>query len=49
MAPHTVSVTILDKEYQVACPEDQAADLAAAASYLDNQMRAIRDTGKVIG
>ncbi len=49
MVPHTVSVTILDKEYRVACPEDQAADLAAAASYLDNQMRAIRDSGKVIG
>lgn len=49
MATHTVSVTILDKDYQVACPEDQAADLVAAASYLDEQMRAIRDTGKVIG
>ncbi|KGE04100.1 cell division protein ZapA [Pseudohaliea rubra] len=49
MAPHTVSVTILDKDYQVACPEDQAADLVSAASYLDKQMRAIRDSGKVIG
>jgi len=49
MAPHTVSVTILDKDYQVACPEDQAADLVAAASYLDEQMRAIRDSGKVFG
>jgi cell division protein ZapA len=49
MAQNTVSVTILDKEYQVACPQDQAADLVASANYLDQQMRAIRDTGKVIG
>ena len=46
---NTVSVTILDKEYQVACPEEQEADLATSAKYLDKQMRKIRDTGKVIG
>lgn len=47
--PNTVSVTILDKSYQVACPEDQQAELISSANYLDAQMRAIRDTGKVIG
>ncbi len=47
--PHTVTVKILDKEYQVACPEDQEAELAVSAKYLDKQMRSIRDTGKVIG
>ena len=47
--PHTVSVKILDKEYQVACPEDQEADLLVSSKYLDKQMRDIRDTGKVIG
>lgn len=47
--PHTVTVKILDKEYQVACPEDQEAELAVSAKYLDKQMRNIRDTGKVIG
>ena len=47
--PNTVSVKILDKEYQVACPEDQEADLLVSAKYLDKQMRDIRDTGKVIG
>lgn len=46
---NTVSVHILDKEYQVACPEDQQAELIISARYLDKQMRAIRDTGKVIG
>ncbi len=47
--PHTVTVKILDKEYQVACPADQEAELLVSAKYLDKQMRTIRDTGKVIG
>ena len=47
--PHTVTVKILEKEYQVACPEDQEAELVVSAKYLDKQMRSIRDTGKVIG
>jgi cell division protein ZapA len=46
---NTVTVKILDKDYQVACPEEQEAELAASAKYLDKQMRSIRDTGKVIG
>ena len=45
----TVTVNILDKEYQVACPEEQQAELIVSASYLDKQMRSIRETGKVIG
>lgn len=45
----TVSVHILDKDYQVACPEGQQEDLMISARYLDRQMRSIRDTGKVIG
>ena len=47
--PHSVTVKILDKEYQVACPEEQEADLMVSAKYLDKQMRSIRETGKVIG
>ncbi len=46
---NTVTVNILDKEYQVACPEEQQAELVGSAKYLDKQMRTIRDTGKVIG
>jgi len=45
----TVSVEILDKPYQVACPPDQEQALVAAAAHLDKQMRDIRATGKVIG
>ena len=46
---NTVTVKILDKEYQVACPEEQESQLVVSAKYLDKQMRGIRDTGKVIG
>ena len=45
----TVTVHILDKEYQVSCPPEQEAELVVSASYLDKQMRSIRETGKVIG
>lgn len=47
--PHTVTVKILDKDYQVACPEEQESELVVSAKYLDKQMRSIRETGKVIG
>jgi cell division protein ZapA len=46
---NTVTVKILDKEYQVACPEEQESQLVVSAKYLDKQMRGIRDSGKVIG
>ena len=50
MSPaNTVTVKILDKEYQVACPEEQETELVVSAKYLDKQMRGIRDSGKVIG
>ena len=49
MRQHTVSIDILDKSYQVACEPEQEAELKQAASDLDDQMRAIRSTGKDIG
>ena len=45
----TVSVKILEKEYQVACPDDEVDALTASARYLNRQMAEIRDTGKVFG
>ncbi|MCY4427287.1 MAG: cell division protein ZapA [Halieaceae bacterium] len=47
--PNTVTVNILGREYQVACPAEQEPELTAAASYLDRQMLNIRDQGKVVG
>ncbi len=47
--PNTVTVKILDKDYQIACPPEQEAELLVSAKYLDKQMRGIRESGKVIG
>jgi cell division protein ZapA len=44
-----MTVHILDKEYLVACPEDEKHDLMRSADYLDRKMREIRDAGKIIG
>jgi cell division protein ZapA len=44
-----VTVHILDKEYCIACPADERANLEGAARYLDGKMREIRASGKVIG
>jgi len=44
-----VSVRLLDREYQVACPADERSDLLDSAEYLDAKMREIRDSGKVVG
>lgn len=44
-----VSVRILDKEYQVACPVSERTDLLDCAEILNSKMREIRDTGRVVG
>ena len=44
-----VSVRLLDREYQVACPTDERSDLLDSAEYLDAKMREVRDSGKVVG
>ncbi|NQD95658.1 cell division protein ZapA [Pseudomonas sp. CrR25] len=46
---NTVTVHILDKEYCIACPPEERANLESAARYLDGKMREIRSSGKVIG
>lgn len=44
-----VTVRILEKEYQVACPAEEKSDLLASAELLNRRMREIRDSGKVVG
>lgn len=44
-----MSIFILDKEYKVACSEDEQDSLYAAARYLNNKMQEIRSAGKVSG
>jgi len=44
-----VSVNILGKEYQVACPDEEKDALIASAQMLHNNMEQIRSTGKIVG
>ena len=44
-----VTVKILSKDYQIACPEEQTHYLIDAALLLDNKMKEIRSSGRVIG
>lgn len=44
-----VSVRLLDREYQVACPAEERSALLDSAEFLDAKMREVRDTGKVVG
>ena len=44
-----VTIRILEKEYNVACPAEERAALLASAELLNGKMREIRDSGKVVG
>jgi len=44
-----VSIRILEKEYQVACPPEERNALLDSAELLNAKMREIRDSGKVVG
>jgi len=45
----TLDVSILSREYRVACRESEKDDLMQAVQFIDRRMREIRDTGKVVG
>lgn len=44
-----IKVHLLGKEYPIVCPQNEEHDLLIAARYLDDNMRQIRDTGRVFG
>ena len=44
-----VTIRILEKEYNVACPAAEKPALLASAELLNIKMREIRDSGKVVG
>ena len=44
-----VTVSIMGKDYRIACTADQENDLHIAARHLDAKMHEIRRAGKVIG
>ena len=47
--PKTLQITIMGREFRVACPEDEQAGLLEAVDYLNRKMLEIRDGGKIIG
>ncbi|WP_376691317.1 cell division protein ZapA [Wenzhouxiangella sp. EGI_FJ10409] len=46
-SPEPVTVRIVDREYRVMCTPDQRRTLMESALFLDQQMREIRDSGKI--
>jgi cell division protein ZapA len=44
-----VSITIMSKEYKIACAIEEQDDLIHSAQQLDAQMRKLRDSGKIVG
>ncbi|HKE38802.1 MAG TPA: cell division protein ZapA [Casimicrobiaceae bacterium] len=45
----TLDVSILGRDYRVACKESEREELLQAVQYLDRRMREIRDAGKIAG
>ena len=44
-----LSVTILEREYRLACTPEEKESLLRCAAYVDEKMQAIRSAGKVMG
>ncbi len=44
-----VPITIMGKEYKIVCDPEERDELIRSAQQLDEQMRRIRDSGKVNG
>ncbi|MDE2071074.1 MAG: cell division protein ZapA [Gammaproteobacteria bacterium] len=44
-----ITVRILDKDYQVACPDEERDALLESAALLNRKMQEIRESGKVVG
>ncbi len=47
--PIPVTIEILDKEYMVSCPPEEKEALLASAQELNERLRQVRDSGKVLG
>ena len=44
-----LTITIMDKEYRVACPDDEKENLLASADLLNEKLNEIKQAGSVIG
>jgi cell division protein ZapA len=48
VSPELISVSILDREYQFSCPDDEREALKSAALYLDEKMREVKASGNLM-
>jgi cell division protein ZapA len=44
-----LTISLLGREFRVACPEGEEKQLLASADYLNRKLKEVRDTGKVAG
>ena len=44
-----ITLSILGKDYKIACPPSEQETLLTSALQLDQQMRELRDSGKIVG
>jgi len=44
-----LTITIMDKEYRIACPEEEKTNLLASADLLNEKLTEIKQAGSVIG
>jgi len=45
----SLQITVMGRDFRVACPEEEQESLLEAVDYLNKKMLEIRDAGKVIG
>ena len=48
-ADNNIPIQILDKSYTFKCSPEEQASLQRSAQFLDQKMREIRDSGKILG
>lgn len=44
-----VTITILEKDYLISCREEERDQLHTAAAFLNDKMRELKNSGKVVG
>ena len=44
-----LTLSLLGREFRVACPDGEEQNLLASADLLNRKLREVRDTGKVVG
>ena len=47
--PKALQISVMGREFRVACPESEQKELLEAVEYLNRKMDEIRDNAKVIG